>query len=69
MVNNLNYVIPEERDVFFNVLNENNIEFTHFDNLKDCLTETYELAGNDDIILLIGAQGMDPAESLLKMIL
>lgn len=69
VVNNLNYVIPEERDVFFNVLNENNIEFTHFDNLKDCLTETYELAGNDDIILLIGAQGMDPAESLLKMIL
>ena len=69
VVNNLNYVIPEERDIFFNVLNENNIEFTHFDNLEDCLTKTYELADNEDIILLIGAQGMDPAESLLKNIL
>lgn len=69
VVNNLNYVIPEEKDIFFNVLNENNIEFTHFDDLKDCLSKTYELADKNDIILLIGAQGMDPAESLLNKIL
>ena len=69
VVNDLNYVTVEEREVFFDVLKKNNIEFIHFDNLIDCLSETCKLAGEDDIILLIGAQGMDPAESLLKNIL
>ena len=66
VVNDLNYVETEEREVFFNTLNQNNIEFIHYDNLKECLSETYRKADNDDIILLIGAQGMDPAESILK---
>jgi UDP-N-acetylmuramate--alanine ligase/UDP-N-acetylmuramoyl-L-alanyl-D-glutamate--2,6-diaminopimelate ligase len=65
----LNYVTPEEREVFFNVLAKNDIKYTHFDNLIDCLSEVYNLADKKDIILLIGAQGMDPAESLLKNIL
>ena len=69
VVNDLNFVEPEERDVFFNTLNENNIKYTHFDNLKDCLSEVYEKADKRDIILLIGAQGMDPAESLLNDII
>lgn len=69
VVNDLNYVTPEERDVFFNTLNENNIEFVHYENLKECLSETYDKADDGDTILLIGAQGMDPAESLLKDII
>ena len=69
VVNELNFVEPEEREVFFNTLNEKNIEFTHYDNLKECLSETYKKADKKDIILLIGAQGMDPAESLLKDII
>ena len=69
VVNDLNYVTPEERKVFFDILNQNNVSYTHFDNLKDCLSEVYMLSDNNDIILLIGAQGMDPAESLLKNIL
>ena len=69
VVNELNFVEDEEREVFFNTLNDNNIEFTHFDNLIDCLKEVYENADKKDIILLIGAQGMDPAESLLKDII
>lgn len=69
VVNELNYVTPEEKNVFFDVLEKNNVNFTHFDNLSDCLSETYNLADDNDIILLIGAQGMDPAESLLKNIL
>ena len=69
VVNELNFVEPEEREVFFNVLNDNNIEFVHYDNLKDCLKETFSKASDDDIILLIGAQGMDPASSLLNNIL
>ena len=66
VVNDLNFVEDEEREVFFNTLNKNNIEFTHFENLKDCLTEILSKADKKDIILLIGAQGMDPAESLLN---
>lgn len=69
VVNDLNYVKDEEREVFFSVLDENNIEYTHFDNLRDCLIDIYEKADRNDIILLIGAQGMDPAESLLKDII
>lgn len=65
VVNNLNFVEKEEKDVFFNVLNQNNVDFIHFDNLEDCLREVLNKADRNDIILLIGAQGMDPAESLL----
>ncbi len=69
VVNELNFVEDCEREVFLNTLNENNVEFTHFMNLKDCLTEVYKKADKKDIILLIGAQGMDPAESLLSDII
>ncbi|WP_407454450.1 Mur ligase family protein [Methanobrevibacter sp.] len=69
VVNDLNFVEDEEREVFFNTLNENNVEYTHFDNLEDCLKEVYGKAGKEDIILLLGAQGMDPAESILKNII
>ena len=69
VVNELNFVEDNEREVFFNTLKENNIEFTHFVNLKDCLEEVYQKADKNDIILLIGAQGMDPAESRLSDII
>ena len=69
VVNELNVVEDDEREVFFNTLNVNNISYTHFDNLKDCLKEVYEKADKNDVILLIGAQGMDPAESILKDII
>ena len=65
VVNDLNFVEDEEREVFFDTLNRNDIDYTHFDNLKDCLEEVCSKADKKDIILLIGAQGMDPAESLL----
>ena len=65
VVNELNFVEDDEREVFFNTLKENNIDYEHFINLKDCLAEVYRKADKKDIILLIGAQGMDPAESLL----
>ena len=53
VVNDLNYVTCEEREVFFNVLNENNRDYTHFDNLIDCLSHVYDLASENDIILLM----------------
>lgn len=69
VVNELNFVEDDEREVFFNTLNKNGIDYIHFENLKDCLKEVYEKADKKDIILLIGAQGMDPAESLLSDII
>ena len=69
VVNELNHVEEEEREVFFNTLNQNNIKYIHFSDLKTCLSEVYKKADKKDIILLIGAQGMDPAESLLKDII
>ena len=68
-VNDLNIVEDDEREVFFNTLTNNGIEFIHYDNLKECLSDTYKKADKKDIILLIGAQGMDPAESLLRDII
>ncbi len=69
VVNDLNFVKDEEREIFFKVLDENKIDYLHYDNLVDVLTETYEKANPQDVILLIGAQGMDPAEGLLKKII
>ena len=69
VVNDLNYVEDDERNVFFDTLNQNNIKYVHYDNLRDCLAEVYEKAEKKDIILLIGAQGMDPAESILEDII
>ena len=69
VVNELNFVEDDEREVFFATLNKNDIPYTHFDNLKDCLEEVYNKADKKDVVLLIGAQGMDPAESLLKDII
>ena len=65
VVNNLNIVEDSEKEVFFNTLNRNNVEFTHFEYLKECLEEVYQNCDKKDIILLIGAQGMDPAKLLL----
>lgn len=69
VVDNLNFVEDDERNIFLKVLDENDIKYTHFNDLKDSLTDTCYNASDDDIILLIGAQGMDPAESLLKDII
>ena len=69
VVNDLNFVEEEEREAFFNTLDEHDVQYVHFDNLEDCLKEVYKKADKKDIILLLGAQGMDPAESLLKNII
>ena len=69
VVDNLNIVTEAEKDVFLNVLNNNKIEYTHFSNLKDTLKYSLDNAAANDTILLIGAQGMDPAENILEQIL
>lgn len=66
VVDDLNTVTEEERKIFFKVLEDNNIDFTHFNTLEESLTTVYNNAGEDDVILLIGAQGMDPAKIMLN---
>lgn len=64
-VNSLNTVKDFEKAIFTSTLDKNGVEYTHYDNLVDVLKDVYNLANTDDVILLIGAQGMDPAESVL----
>ncbi|MCQ2964646.1 MAG: UDP-N-acetylmuramyl peptide synthase, partial [archaeon] len=63
-VNSLNTVKDFEKAIFTSTLEKNNVKYTHYDNLVDVLRDVYNLATKDDVILLIGAQGMDPAESV-----
>lgn len=69
VVDHNNTVTAGEKEVFLNVLDSNNVEYVIYDKLNDALKDTLNFATNNDLILLIGAQGMDPAEGLLKNIL
>lgn len=66
VVNHLNTVTKEEQEIFTRTLRQNNIEYKLYDTLEDSLVETYEKSENDDVILLLGAQGMDPASEILQ---
>lgn len=68
VVDNLNFVKTDERKIFEDTLNDYNIDFTHYENLYDALKETLLISNDNDLILLIGAQGMDSASKLLKEI-
>ena len=65
-VDNLNIVSDDEEEVFTDVLDENSINYKEYKYLVDALEDVNKFAEDDDLILLIGAQGMDPAEELLK---
>lgn len=65
-VNHLNTVLDSEKEVFLNTLAENNIKFSFDDKLINCLQRVVSLSSKNDIILLIGAQGMDPAAEIIK---
>jgi len=68
VVDEANFVEEFEENIFFDVLNRENIKYIHYKNLYDALYNIYTSSNVNDIILLIGAQGMDPAEELLKNI-
>lgn len=69
VVDDLNIVKDHERRAFLEILKEHGIRYTHYRKLEDALMEALNRASKDDIILLIGAQGMDPAATLLEKIL
>ncbi|MDR0900721.1 MAG: UDP-N-acetylmuramyl peptide synthase [Methanobrevibacter sp.] len=69
VVDELNVVEDYEEKIFFDILNKEKVDYTHYENLYDAIFETYNKSNEDDVILLIGAQGMDPAENILKRII
>lgn len=66
VVNHLNTVVDSEKNIFLEILEENNIHFMLFESLEESLLNVVNLASDDDVILLLGAQGMDPASRILK---
>ena len=68
-MDHLNYVEDFEREIFLANLDKEKIKYIHFKKLYGALGYIMKNAYDDDVVLLIGAQGMDPAEDVLKDIL
>lgn len=69
VVDHLNTVHTPEIEAVFDVLKKHGVEYTFKEELEDALNYTLARAANEDTILLIGAQGMDPASEILTRIL
>lgn len=65
-VGTLDKVRKEERDVFIQVLSRNNIPFHYNDSLKESITKAINMLEKGDILLLLGAQGMDQGAEICK---
>lgn len=66
VVNNLNTVTESELQTFTGVLDENAVSYKLYDTLAEALVSTFNSAEKSDVILLLGAQGMDPARNILE---
>jgi UDP-N-acetylmuramoyl-L-alanyl-D-glutamate--2,6-diaminopimelate ligase len=63
-----NKVNKEEKEAFFNELKKDNIVFQYEENLYDAIKKAVENLERGDILLLMGAQGMDHgSEIFLKL--
>jgi UDP-N-acetylmuramoyl-L-alanyl-D-glutamate--2,6-diaminopimelate ligase len=69
VVDNLNIVQEHEKKIFLQTLNSHQIEYIYAETLETSLKNVLKMADVNDTILLIGAQGMDPASDLIKNIL
>ncbi len=65
VVDHLNTVCDSERNIFEKQLNDNNIDYVLLDSLEESLLKAFSMASVNDVILLLGAQGMDPASGIL----
>ena len=68
VVDELNVVTPDEKEIFMDPLDEFGTKYILYERLYDALQNVLESSNDDDTILLIGAQGMDPAGELLKQL-
>ncbi len=67
-VDNANTVKQDEMDIVLKILRESNIEYVYIENLYQTLEYALKTANKNDTILLIGAQGMDPANKMIMKI-
>jgi UDP-N-acetylmuramoyl-L-alanyl-D-glutamate--2,6-diaminopimelate ligase len=65
VVDDANTVKQAERDIVLKILKENHLEYVYNENLYPTLEYVLKTAEKTDTILLIGAQGMDPANKLI----
>lgn len=66
VVDDANLVHSSEKKVFTNILDEEGLKYVFYQKLGDALKFAVDSSEKTDTILLIGAQGMDPARELLK---
>jgi UDP-N-acetylmuramoyl-L-alanyl-D-glutamate--2,6-diaminopimelate ligase len=67
-VDDANVVKISEKDVFINTVEKEGLDYIFHGTLRGALDYALKSAGEEDTILLIGAQGMDPASDVLKSI-
>ncbi|HWR56307.1 MAG TPA: UDP-N-acetylmuramyl-tripeptide synthetase [Negativicutes bacterium] len=68
-IDSLNYVTAEEETAFLKTLSQANFSFAHFRELPDAISYALTMLKAGDLLLLLGAQGMDPAGSILDTLL
>lgn len=66
VVDDANLVQSSEKKIFTDILKERGLDYVFFEKLTDALKYVLESSAKTDTILLIGAQGMDPANNILK---
>lgn len=66
VVNAANKVKSSEKQVFTSIMNNQHMNYKFFDKLVDALNYALKSSQKSDTILLIGAQGMDPASRIIK---
>lgn len=68
VVDDANRVNADEKNVFIETLQKRGINYIFHERLYDAIEDALESSSEDDVILLIGAQGMDPASELLRKV-
>jgi UDP-N-acetylmuramoyl-L-alanyl-D-glutamate--2,6-diaminopimelate ligase len=64
-----NAVTDRERSAFLSVLEHAGLVFTYHDSLEDTITETLDGVQSEDLVLLLGAQGMDAGAEIVDRLL
>jgi UDP-N-acetylmuramoyl-L-alanyl-D-glutamate--2,6-diaminopimelate ligase len=64
-----NSVTAEERSAFIRVIERSGIEHRYHDRLDDAISAALGDAGEHDLVLLLGAQGMDAGAGIVSRVL
>lgn len=64
-----NDVSPREERAFLNVLNDHSLSHRHHAKLEDAVAAALAGAADDDLMLLLGAQGMDAGARMARLVL